>query len=74
MNNLYIKHTVVDMDESMVQRCVLCGEVISDYRNSIAPEGTPPLKGWAAGDIYVSERKNPRTTMTVEPDNFKPCI
>lgn len=50
----YIKHTVGEMDEDMVQRCVICGEIISDYRNAMVPAGQKLPKGFEPGIIYVS--------------------
>ena len=49
----YIRHQVVEMDESMVQRCVLCGEVISDYTNCMYPIEQGPPVGWGAGSVYI---------------------
>ena len=46
------------MDESMVQRCLICGIIISDYRNTMSRAGTPPA-GYAAGEVFFSEG-NPR--------------
>ena len=55
----YIKHIVAEMDESLIQRCLICGEVISDYRNTMAPVGTV-ISGFPQGPVYVSDSKNPQ--------------
>lgn len=34
---------------NLVQRCTRCGDVLSDYRNTMYPEGDPPPSGWAVG-------------------------
>ncbi len=49
----YTCHHVNDMDESMVQNCIFCGETIIDYRETMVLEGSEPIKGFAAGDIYI---------------------
>lgn len=70
-----IKHIVIDMDESMVQRCIICGEVISDYTNTMKPKGDPMPKGFPSGDVYVIKGKGFTTSSTVlkENETFKNC-
>ena len=51
--DMYVKHQVINMDESMVQNCVLCGECISDYRNAMWPQNQKPPTGWPAGAVFV---------------------
>lgn len=29
-----------------VQRCSRCGVVLTDYRNAMVPDGSPPLRGF----------------------------
>jgi hypothetical protein len=53
MAHVYKKHIVSEMDETMIQRCIMCGEVISDYSHTAWPAGQSPPKGWAAGVVYV---------------------
>jgi hypothetical protein len=53
---LYTEHIVIDMDDSMVQRCILCGETIADYREVSWHKGMGQPKGWAAGSVFVSPR------------------
>jgi hypothetical protein len=48
----YIKHIVVDMDESNIQNCVICGLEIANY-NGIVFIGDPP-KGWPAGEVFIT--------------------
>lgn len=54
MARQYIKHHVADMNSSMVQKCIVCGAIISDYRNVMCIEGNQIVVGFPAGDIYVS--------------------
>lgn len=49
----YTKHVVGEMVE-LVQRCLICGEVISDYRNAWYPAGQDAPTGWAPGELFVS--------------------
>lgn len=57
----YTRHIVADMDETMVQRCLICGEVISDYRTCMYEINAGVPKGWAAGELFV-RGGNPRIT------------
>ncbi len=54
MSRLYTRHVITNMDESRVQQCVICGDVICDYSNASWPSGQKAPSGWVAGDIYVS--------------------
>ncbi len=62
-NNVFIKHIVANMDGSMVQRCLICGEIISDYRNAMWPSGQSPPSGWGSGPVYILAG-NPTTYMS----------
>jgi hypothetical protein len=42
-------HKAGPLDSDGVQRCIRCGYILTDYRNSMVPEGTPPLRGFADG-------------------------
>lgn len=66
--NDFIKHVVIDMDDSRVQRCVICGEVICDYRNSMSCDGSIS-KGFGSGSVYISKSKNPTVFKT---DHWSP--
>jgi hypothetical protein len=68
----YVRHIVGEMTEEGIQGCVICGEIITDYRGAMVPEGTPPLRGFDAGDIYVL-KGNPTITQTGEPERFILC-
>lgn len=79
-NSVFTRHIVADMDASMVQRCLICGEIISDYRNAMWPNGQDPPKGWGSGPVYVlggnpttymSEAAMAETSM-LESENCKP--
>lgn len=71
----YIRHVVSEMQD-LVQRCVICGKVLSDYRGAMTD--TPgPIKGFPAGTLFVYESTNP-TVFTLDiPDDgchfFKEC-
>jgi hypothetical protein len=43
-----------------VQLCTRSGEVLTDYRNAMYPEGTPPPSGWAEGAHIEVLTGNPR--------------
>jgi hypothetical protein len=60
----FIKHHVIDMDESMIQRCILCGEVICDYRDVTYRLEDGPPKGFGAGNVYISKSGNPTVFKT----------
>lgn len=64
----YTRHIVADMDESMIQCCIICGKVINDYRNVMVSPPTTKLQGYAAGEIYQSGY-NPEHTTTIPPKN-----
>lgn len=60
----FTRHVVAAMDNTRVQHCVLCGEIINDYRN-VMYHGEPP-KGFPKGFVYVSEGR-PTILQTEEP-------
>lgn len=75
--NKYIHHIAGSMING-VQRCVICGFEIADYRNGMvfpAPKQGDTIQGWAEGDIYFSETKNPTiiNTLLHEKDTFINC-
>ncbi len=70
----FIKHYMNDMNESMIQNCIFCGETISDYSNAMWPSSQSAPKGFGAGEVYVS-KGNP-TVLTIaleEGTSFKRC-
>jgi hypothetical protein len=76
-----IRHYVNDMDETKVQHCLFCGEVVCDLRNIMYLLDDGPPKGFAAGPVYVSSG-NPKQLISqdgfdwmspeIRPD-FKDC-
>ena len=62
------KHYVNEMDSSQVQKCIICGETIADYRNVSSSDGKP-IKGFPPGEIYVSSG-NPTNTSAIPPRNI----
>lgn len=53
----FVKHIVGPFEGGM-QFCLICGEVILDYRRSLWPVDQPPPSGFAEGEIYI-QGKNP---------------
>jgi hypothetical protein len=49
-----------------VQRCARCGYILTDYRNTMVPDGTPPLYGWAVGEWVDVDEGNPRFSDVTE--------
>jgi hypothetical protein len=73
MSHQFVRHIVGQLDEG-VQRCVICGEIISDYRNTMMPAGTPPPKGFGAGEVFVKGGNPIETTIAIRPGTpFKNC-
>lgn len=66
----FTKHIVADMDASMVQRCLICGTVINDYRNLVQASGSPVPKEYAAGEVFISDTNNPRISTIQEPTDY----
>jgi len=57
LSAIYVKHILAEYDEvERVQRCIICGEIIHDYRNAIfeSQEDADNNKGWVEGEHYVS--------------------
>lgn len=60
----YIRHVVGPMVD-LIQHCVICGEVIADYRGAMVhPAPTGPIQGWAEGNLFISVATNPTTFKT----------
>ncbi len=59
----FVKHIAGPM-ENMVQRCVICGYVISDYRNAMWPMEQGPPQGFNPGEVYISKNTNPTQLLT----------
>ncbi len=55
----FVRHYVRDMESDLMQVCIYCGELISDYRNTMV-YGGGKIKGWSEGYVYVL--KNGSTT------------
>lgn len=70
----FVSHRVVEMDESMVQRCIYCGQMISDYSSSLWPSDQPPPKGFDAGEVYVA-KGFPTITTSIQPfEEYTSCL
>lgn len=63
---MYVEHYVMKMDGSLVQRCVVCGSVISNYTRTMQPVDTPPPRGFDEGSVYVRKGK-PTISTTLKP-------
>ncbi len=48
----FIRH-IVGPYEGQMQFCLICGEVICDYRGAVYPADCPPPSGFAEGELYV---------------------
>ena len=53
----FVKH-IVGPYEGHMQFCLICGEVICDYRH-VLYQGSPP-SGFAEGELYI-QGKNPQS-------------
>lgn len=65
--NKFTQHQVAEINESKIQHCIICGEIISDYSGVMFPEGETIPKGFQPGNVFVSEG-NPiemKTTLLV---------
>jgi hypothetical protein len=63
-----IRHIVSEMDENMIQRCIMCGEIIFDYSNAAWPAEQEPPRGFAPGQLFI-QGKNPTSFFNELPDN-----
>lgn len=74
---VYKKHIAGEMNSEGLQMCVICGEILTDYRGAMVPKGSAPLTGFPSGDIYVS-KGSPTISQTSNPspeykvENCKP--
>lgn len=59
-------HEAGRMTVDGVQRCVRCSEILTDYRGSMVPAGTPPLGGFADGAYVEVSGRNPRFSDVVD--------
>jgi hypothetical protein len=53
MKTRTVEHVMGPLLESMIQECARCGEVLTDYRNTWVPSGTPPIRGLTPGQRFV---------------------
>lgn len=51
-----------------LQCCGRCGEVLSDYRNAMVPEGDPMPLGWKVGSHIAIERGFPTSYWVTSED------
>ncbi|MES2134495.1 MAG: hypothetical protein V4506_19265 [Bacteroidota bacterium] len=62
-----------------VQRCIICGEIIIDYRNVMYPKDQGPPTAWQTGPMFVTYTKEGIVTNMYSgnaiPNNlaFLPC-
>lgn len=62
----YIEHNLGEYKDG-IQRCVVCGEIIFDYTNTISPSiDTIEEMGWREGEFYASVG-NPSTMLSNRP-------
>lgn len=67
---VWTKHISGALTNGM-QHCVLCGKVLSDYRNTATIQSSTPLRGWPEGAVYVYS--NISTTLEPTDEKIKPC-
>jgi hypothetical protein len=74
MTRSYTQHTCGELNAELMQYCIVCGAVISDYRNAMWPGDQEPPKGYEPGPVYVSEG-NPKITQSYPPEDapVTPC-
>jgi len=65
----FIQHCISEMDNNGMQRCIVCGEILTYYSGIMAPVGSQALRGFDPGVIYVSLGQQPRIMTTIEPEN-----
>lgn len=65
-----VEHLAGPMTRYGVQRCRRCETVLLDYSNSMVPEGTPPMGGFAEGAVFVTGHA---TTLGPIGDDAVPC-
>jgi hypothetical protein len=49
-----------------VQVCRRCGVILSDYRNAMVPEDSPPLRGWQPGAHIEVTTGNPKSSLVTD--------
>lgn len=65
----FVQHTAGPYTAGL-QYCVVCGCVLTDYRNAVSCDGTVP-NGWPEGHVYVSG--NFYTTQLIESEPRTTC-
>lgn len=71
---IYTKHILGAFAEG-VQRCIVCGEIIHDYRGVMyeTQEAADSEKGWMEGEFWISDG-NPQMLTSIEPEEeIKNC-
>lgn len=61
-------HVAGILDLEGVQRCERCGEILTDYRNSMVVFGSPALQGWENGAHVEVITGNPRYSGLTDDD------
>ena len=64
----YTRHIAGELIQG-VQRCVVCGFILSDYRNTLTSTPHIPLKGWSEGAVYVKGN----ITQIAQPEFYQDC-
>lgn len=63
-----IRHVAGEMDDQ-IQRCVICGYEITNYQGAVWIGGDGPPKGFATGDVYVTEYGGSREVSKFPPED-----
>lgn len=48
-----------------VQHCIICGYVLTDYRNAVSPDGSVGGGGWTEGTEITVVSDGPQTSMSL---------
>lgn len=60
-----VRHIVSEMKDN-IQRCIVCGEIIFDYRNVSYPTAQGRPWGFPAGELFI-QGKNPTAYLSQLP-------
>lgn len=58
--------------EDHVQYCVICGRKLTDYRGALVVQGTPSLRGWPEGEVFVRGNMTSTKSPTHHFEDCKP--
>jgi len=65
----FTKHVVKAMGKALIQRCEICGEIISDYRFVSYPKSFDPPKGFPEGNVFITLGEPKYSTVILSPED-----